>query len=71
VREEFPLRRERNYTFNYERVQCICKRIYDLLNDGESNAEAQETVARELDVKIRAIRSVWEDRYKRGWRPEE
>jgi hypothetical protein len=70
VREEFPVRRGRNRTFTYEQVQQICRRIVTLWNDGKAIAEAEEIVARELGVKTRAIRSVWEHRLEMGWRPE-
>jgi hypothetical protein len=69
VREELPLRPGRNRRFTYEEVQSICKRIVALTNDGKSIAEAEEDVARERGVKTRAIRSVWQSRFERGWRP--
>jgi len=69
--EEFPIfRRGRRPRFDYEQVQDICKGIVALWNDGTPIAEAEEIVARNLGVKARAIRFVWEHRLEMGWRPE-
>jgi hypothetical protein len=71
VREEFPVKRGRNRQFTYEQVQYICGRIVALLNHGTAVAEAEKIMARELNVRPRAIRSVWEHRFETKWRPEE